>query len=59
MKPLVVFPPLLLVRQNFVGLLDLLEALLGSGVLGVRIRMVLADKLTMCSLDVVLRSLSG
>lgn len=58
-KRLVLLAPLLVIRQNFVGLLYLLEALLGSRVLGVDIRMVLADKLTMRSLDVVLGSLFG
>ncbi len=60
MKRLVILPPLLLVRQDFVGLLYILEALLAlAGAFGVGIRMVLADDLTMNSLDIVLRRLSG
>jgi len=54
-KPPVVLPSLVAIRQDFVGLLYLLEALLGSGVFGVGIRMVLADELTRCSLDSRLR----
>jgi hypothetical protein len=58
-RPLVVLPPLLGVRQDFVGLLDLLEMLLGSGVFGVRVRMVLADQPAVRFADVVLRGPSG
>jgi len=58
-KRLIVLLSLVVVRQDLVGLLDLLEALLGSGVLGVGIGMLLANELAMRSLDVVLGSLSG
>jgi hypothetical protein len=53
-KRLVILPPLLGIRQDFVGLLYLLEALLGLGGFGVSIGMVLADELTMRPLNVVL-----
>ena len=59
MKPLVVFPPLLLVREDFVGLLYLLEALLGTGILGVRIGVVLADQPPVGLPDIVVGSAPG
>src|SRR5829696_6865356 len=58
-KPLVVLPPLLLIRQDFVGLLDLLEALLGLGVFWVCVRVVFPHQLAVCLLDVVLGGLPG
>jgi len=58
-KPPGVLPSLVAIRQDLVNLLYLLEALLSSGVLGVGMGMVLADELTMRSLDVVPGSLSG
>ena len=59
MKRLIVLLPLIVVRQDLVGLLYLLGALLGSGVFEVGIGVVLADELTVRSLDVVLGSLCG
>jgi hypothetical protein len=59
MKPLVVFPPLLLVREDFVGLLYLLEMLLGLGVLGIRIGVVLADQHPVGLPDIVAGSAPG
>jgi hypothetical protein len=41
---LVVFPSLLGVGEDFVDLLNLLEALLGAGVIRVSIRVVLSDQ---------------
>jgi len=38
---LVVFPPLPGIRENLVSVLDLLETLLGAGIVGVGIRMML------------------
>ena len=57
MKPFVVLPPLVVVRQDLVGLLYFLEAFLGSGVFGVGIRVVLANEPTVRSLDIVRGSL--
>src|SRR3954469_14831744 len=54
----VVLAPLLRVGQNVIGLLDLLEALLGSSVPGVAIGMVLADELAVGLLDVLCRGLA-
>jgi hypothetical protein len=59
MEILVILPPLLGVRQDFVCLLNLLEALLGSGVFGVRIWMMLPDQLAVRFANVVLGSLAG
>ena len=59
MKPLVILLPSLRVRQDFVCPLNLLEALLGLGVFGVRVRVVLADQLAVRFADVVLGSPSG
>lgn len=44
MGSLVVFPSLLGVGEDFVDLLNLLEALLGAGVIRVSIRVVLSDQ---------------
>jgi hypothetical protein len=52
-EPLVVLLLLVLVGEDFVGLLDLLEALLGLGVVAVDVRVELAGQLPVGTLDFV------
>ena len=52
---LVILGPLLGVRENLVGLVDLLELLLGLLVTGVHVRVVLSGQLFICFFDLVLR----
>src|SRR5690554_2872160 len=56
---LIVEAALLVVRQHGVRLVDLLEALLGAGVVGVAVRVVLGGELTERAPDVVLARVAG
>jgi hypothetical protein len=59
MKPLVVLPTFLLIRQDLVGLLNLLKALLGSGILGIGIGVEPADQLPVGFPNIVVGSAPG
>lgn len=50
----IVFLSLLGVAQYFVGLIQLLEFLLGRGVIGIQIGVIFASQLSVCFLNIVL-----
>src|SRR5690606_12067956 len=58
MSELIVGAPLVLVRQNLVGLRDLLEPRLGLGIAGIAVRMVLQRLLAIGLLDLFLRGVA-
>jgi hypothetical protein len=58
-QPFVVLPPLAGVREDLVGVLDLLEALLGGVVARVSVWVVIAHESAVGSADVLLGSFSG